>query len=184
MKRKSSSKELDDENNVLPFPTTAFPHHHHRRRPVSFRHYKCFDADGKAFEARSPMASHLEAPQQDVDIHARHFSSISTVDSEHNDEHGNPIWRNRVESWKDKKSKKNKAPAKANLETVIPLEQRMEEQQSTEASDTFSTVIPISKYKLRPYRIVIITRLIILALFFHYRVTISRTTYIDRLSAR
>ncbi|KAK4743762.1 hypothetical protein SAY87_010074 [Trapa incisa] len=129
------------------------------------------------------MASHLEALQQDVDIHARHFSSISTVDSEHNDEHGNPIWRNRVESWKDKKSKKNKAPAKANLETVIPLEQRMEEQQSTEASDTFSTVIPISKYKLRPYRIVIITRLIILALFFHYRVTISRTTYIDRLSA-
>lgn len=48
---------------------------------------------------------------------------------EYNDEHGNPIWKNRVESWKDKKSKKSKAPAKAKLETQIPPEQHMEENQ-------------------------------------------------------
>ncbi|KAK4770737.1 hypothetical protein SAY87_031269 [Trapa incisa] len=130
------------------------------------------NAHAKASEARSTMASHLEAPQQDVGIHARQISSASTVDSEYKDEHGNPIWRNRVESWKNKKSKKNKAPAKAKLETEILPEQLMEEKQTAEAAaDTFSTAIPISKYKLRPYRIVIIMRLIILALFFHYRVT-------------
>lgn len=48
---------------------------------------------------------------------------------EYNDENGNPIWKNRVESWKEKKNKKKKAPAKAKLETQIPPEQQMEEKQ-------------------------------------------------------
>lgn len=47
-----------------------------------------------------------------------------------NDEFGNPIWKNRVESWKDKKSKKKKAATKAEKEEVqIPPEQQMEDQQ-------------------------------------------------------
>jgi cellulose synthase A len=53
-----------------------------------------------------------------------------------NDEYGNPIWKNRVESWKDKKEKKNKkkkAPTKAEIkaQTVdqIPPEQQMEGKQ-------------------------------------------------------
>jgi cellulose synthase A len=47
-----------------------------------------------------------------------------------NDESGNPIWKNRVESWKekDKKNKKKKAaPIKAENDTPVPQEQHMEE---------------------------------------------------------
>lgn len=48
-----------------------------------------------------------------------------------NDESGNPIWKNRVESWKekDKKNKKKKAAPKAENETPVPQEQQMEEMQ-------------------------------------------------------
>ena len=47
-----------------------------------------------------------------------------------NDESGNPIWKNRVESWKDKKNKKKKAPTKTEKEEIqVPPEQQMEEQQ-------------------------------------------------------
>lgn len=50
---------------------------------------------------------------------------------EYNDESGNPIWKNRVESWKekDKKNKKKKAAPKAENETPVPPEQQMEEMQ-------------------------------------------------------
>ncbi|KAK0580158.1 hypothetical protein LWI29_037270 [Acer saccharum] len=128
------------------------------------------DVEAKA--NRSTMASHLNE-SQDVGLHARHISSVSTVDSELNDESGNPIWKNRVESWKDKKSKKKKpAAAKAEKEAQIPPEQQMEEkQQSPDAAEPLSILIPLSKSKLAPYRTVIIMRLIILGLFFHYRVT-------------
>lgn len=42
---------------------------------------------------------------------------------------------------------------------------------SPEAAQPLSTVIPVPKSKLGPYRTVIIMRLVILGLFFHYRVT-------------
>jgi cellulose synthase A len=41
----------------------------------------------------------------------------------------------------------------------------------TDTWDPLSRVIPISKNKLTPYRAVIVMRLIILRLFFHYRIT-------------
>lgn len=44
-----------------------------------------------------------------------------------NDETGNPIWKNRVESWKDKKNVK-KATKKAEM-AQIPVEQQMEEKE-------------------------------------------------------
>lgn len=43
------------------------------------------------------------------------------------DDSGNPIWKNRVESWKDKKNKKNKAPKQDKKASDIPPEQQMEE---------------------------------------------------------
>lgn len=128
------------------------------------------DAERNELGSRSTMAAQLNDPQ-DTGIHARHISSVSTLDSEYNDESGNPIWKNRVESWKDKKNKKKKAPTKAEKEAQVPPEQQMEEKQIADASEPLSTVIPIAKSKLAPYRTVIIMRLIILALFFHYRVT-------------
>lgn len=44
---------------------------------------------------------------------------------EANSESGNPIWKNRVESWKEKKNKKS-AAKKAKKEEQIPVEQQME----------------------------------------------------------
>ncbi|KAG5034191.1 hypothetical protein JHK87_009101 [Glycine soja] len=134
------------------------------------------DNDGtKVYENQSTTAAQINV-SQDVGLHARHVSTVSTVDSELNDESGNPIWKNRVESWKEKdkkKKKKKKSVPKAENEAPIPPEQQMEEIQSSEASaaEPLSMVIPISKTRLAPYRTVIIVRLIILGLFFHYRVT-------------
>jgi len=119
----------------------------------------------------STMASDLNS-MQDVGLHARNISSVSTLDSELNDESGNPIWKNRVESWKDKKSKKKKAASKLAKEAQIPPAQQMEEnQQPGDAVQPLSRVIPIPKSQLSPYRAVIIMRLIVLGLFFNYRVT-------------
>ncbi|KAG5147660.1 hypothetical protein AAZX31_06G062300 [Glycine max] len=130
--------------------------------------------DTKVYENQSTTAAQINV-SQDVGLHARHVSTVSTVDSELNDESGNPIWKNRVESWKekDKKKKKKKSAPKAENEAPIPPEQQMEEMQSSEAAaaEPLSMVIPISKTRLAPYRTVIIVRLIILGLFFHYRVT-------------
>ncbi|KAL8032422.1 hypothetical protein ABFX02_13G094500 [Erythranthe guttata] len=121
----------------------------------------------------TPLAVSNLNPAQDAGIHARNFSTVSTVDSEYNGDSGNPIWKNRVESWKDKKNKKKKPAAKDKKEAAeIPPEQQMEEKsQSGEAAKPLSRVVPLPKSQLAPYRTVIIMRLIILILFFHYRVT-------------
>ncbi|KAG5247085.1 cellulose synthase [Salix suchowensis] len=114
----------------------------------------------------------IKEGRKDVGIHARHISSVSTVDSEMNEESGNPVWKNRVESWKDKKNKKKKSSPKAETEPAqVPPEQQMEEKPSAEASEPLSIVYPIPRNKLTPYRAVIIMRLVILGLFFHYRIT-------------
>lgn len=131
---------------------------------------KMDDAETKVSGSQSTIATHLHN-SQDVGLHARHISSVSTIDSEQNDESGNPIWKNRVESWKEKKNKKKKATTKAQPASQIPPEQHMEEQQSPDAALPLSSIIPMPKSKITPYRVVIIMRLIILALFFHYRVT-------------
>ncbi|XP_057949300.1 cellulose synthase A catalytic subunit 8 [UDP-forming] [Malania oleifera] len=117
----------------------------------------------------STVAAHPN--NQGNGIHARHVSSVSTVDSELNDESGNPIWKNRVESWKDKKNKKKKATSKAEKEAQVPPEEQMEEKQPSEAAQPLSRIIPLPRNRITPYRFVIIMRLIILGLFFHYRVT-------------
>ncbi|KAK7814927.1 cellulose synthase a catalytic subunit 8 [udp-forming] [Quercus suber] len=132
------------------------------------------DAEVKVSGNRSTMAAHLSDPQE-VGLHARHVSSVSTVDSELNDESGNPIWKNRVESWKDKKNKKKKTASKAEIkaekDVQVPSEQQMEEKLSPDAAQPLSAIIPIPSTKLTPYRAVIIMRLVILSLFFHYRIT-------------
>ncbi|KAF9621845.1 hypothetical protein IFM89_028433 [Coptis chinensis] len=120
---------------------------------------------------RTTMASHLH-DSQDVGIHSRHLSNFSAADSESYAESGNPIWKNRVESWKEKSDKKKKKPAnKGGQEPEIPSQQQIEEKQSSEGVQPLSTIVPVPSNKITPYRIVIITRLIILGLFFHYRIT-------------
>lgn len=111
---------------------------------------------------------------EDVGLHARNISSVSTLDSEMNAESGNALWKNRLASWREKKEEKKKqVPAKVAKEVdQAPPEQLMEEKQSSaEAGQPLSRIIPIPRTKLTSYRIMIITRLIILILFFHYRIT-------------
>ena len=127
----------------------------------------------KVHENQSATPSEI-SNSQDVGLHARHVSTVSAVDSEVNEESGKSIWKNRVESWKgkDKKNKKKKSAPKEEKEASIPPEQQMEETRPAEAAAApLSVVIPMSKSKIAPYRTVIIMRLIILGLFFHYRVT-------------
>ncbi|KAK7245531.1 hypothetical protein RIF29_40377 [Crotalaria pallida] len=135
---------------------------------------KCND-DTKVSENPSTVVSQL-SNSQEVGLHARHATAVSIVDNELNDEYENPIWKSRVESWrgKDKKNKKKKEASKAENEVpTIPTGQQMEELQPSDVvvAEPLSVIIPISKTKLSPYRFVIIMRLIILALFFHYRLT-------------
>ncbi|KAL8510425.1 hypothetical protein ACS0TY_017296 [Phlomoides rotata] len=112
----------------------------------------------------------------DYDIKEGRNACIRCANSytnEYMDESGNPIWKNRVESWKGKKDKKKKAAKKEKKEAEIPTQQQMEENpQSADASEPLSRVFPIPKLQLSPYRAVIIMRLIILgALFFQFHVT-------------
>jgi len=39
------------------------------------------------------------------------------------------VWKNRVESWKEKKNKKKKTPKAGVKESEVPIEQEMEEKQ-------------------------------------------------------
>ncbi|WCJ27234.1 cellulose synthase family protein [Euphorbia peplus] len=128
----------------------------------------CDDGEAKVPTVASPVTN-----SQDVGIHARHISSVSTIDSEMNDESGNPIWKNRVESWKEKKNKKKKDVPKPNKHPAeIPSEQHMEEKPSAEASEPLSVLIPMPRDKIAPYRA------------FPKWYPVNRETFIERLSAR
>ncbi|KAH0925719.1 hypothetical protein HID58_017975 [Brassica napus] len=136
------------------------------------------DVETKTSKHQSTVATHISNTPQDSGIHARHISTVSTIDKL-NDEYRNPIWKNRVDSWKDKKSKKKKKHAKATKaedpDAQVPPQQHMEDislnAETASATDVLSVVIPIPRTKITSYRIVIIMRLTILALFFHYRIT-------------
>ncbi|KAH0920429.1 hypothetical protein HID58_028089 [Brassica napus] len=129
------------------------------------------DVETKTSKHQSTVATHISNTPQDSGIHARHIKL--------NDEYRNPIWKNRVDSWKDKKSKKKKKHAKATKaedpDAQVPPQQHMEDislnAETASATDVLSVVIPIPRTKITSYRIVIIMRLTILALFFHYRIT-------------
>ncbi|PQM41725.1 Cellulose synthase [Prunus yedoensis var. nudiflora] len=114
------------------------------------------DDETKVSGTRSTMAAHLDNSQE-IGIHARHVSNVSAVDSELNDEYGNPIWKNRVESWKDKKdkkSKKKKGAPKEEKVAQIPPEQQMTENHSPDAAEPLSTIIPLPPNKITPYRVI------------------------------
>ncbi|KAL5719970.1 cellulose synthase (UDP-forming) [Ranunculus cassubicifolius] len=72
------------------------------------------------------MASHLHG-SQDSGIHNRSLSNLSALESESNAESRNPIWKNRVNSWKEKSDKKKKKKSAKKEESEIPTEQQMEE---------------------------------------------------------
>ncbi|XP_033147991.1 cellulose synthase A catalytic subunit 8 [UDP-forming] isoform X1 [Brassica rapa] len=137
------------------------------------------DVETKTSKHQSTVATHISNTPQDSGIYARHISTVSTIDSELNDEYRNPIWKNRVDSWKDKKSKKKKKHAKATKaedpDAQVPPQQHIEDislnAEAASATDVLSVLIPIPRTKITSYRIVIIMRLTILALFFHYRIT-------------
>ncbi|OVA02032.1 Cellulose synthase [Macleaya cordata] len=94
------------------------------------------DVEKDASVNHSSMVDHLQN-YQETGVHARNLSNFSAVESESNAESGNPIWKNRVESWKEKKTKKKKkATSKGEQEPQIPPEQQMEEKQITNPVDS------------------------------------------------
>ncbi|KAJ0801154.1 putative cellulose synthase (UDP-forming) [Helianthus annuus] len=114
------------------------------------------------------MLNFVSCLLNDVGLHARTVSTVLTVDSDMIDEGGNPIWKNRVESWKDKKKKRGGKVAK---EVQVPVDQHIEEKQQSadpNAMQPLSQIIPIPKSQIAPCRTVVILRLIILGLFFQY----------------
>lgn len=126
--------------------------------------------------SRKNKPSHVTHEQEDIGLHARNVSSFSTADSELHSESGSSIWKHRVESWKEKKDKKKKHAVKEPKkpkegDDQVPPEQHMEENPSAVVAQPLSRIVPIPRTKLTSYRIMIIVRLIILALFFHYRIT-------------
>ncbi|KAK9706821.1 hypothetical protein RND81_07G153900 [Saponaria officinalis] len=132
------------------------------------------EANDEGFGGHNTMPTYINNDKNyDAGVHARHISSVSTVDSEAYSESGSSIWKNRVESWKEKKDKKKKLPTKVAKQTKqVPQEQVMEEvMPSAEVAQPLSRIVPIERTKLTSYRIMIITRLVILVLFFHYRIT-------------
>ncbi|KAK9088779.1 hypothetical protein Scep_027861 [Stephania cephalantha] len=118
-------------------------------------------AETQATDTRSTMASHLQ--------NQTFIAAIEFFFEESTPESGNPIWKNRVQSWRERKNKET--VSKTALEPQVPPDQQMEEKKSQEAMLPLSKVIPIPRNQLTPYRIVIIMRLIILGLFLNYRVT-------------
>ncbi|VFQ97094.1 unnamed protein product [Cuscuta campestris] len=165
-------------------------------------------ADGERAESDHHQITTIMA------AHHHHPNSTDDESTYNNDEGGKPIWKNRVESWKEKKRNK------INISSSSAASQTTEEkpQWDVEGGERLSSIIPIGKAQIGPYRIVIILRLIILGLFIHYRLTnpvesayplwltsviceiwfafswlldqfpkwapINRRTYIDRLSNR
>ncbi|KAJ4749713.1 Cellulose synthase [Rhynchospora pubera] len=118
----------------------------------------------------APIEDHTSMHQGNR-FHARSTSSFSAVGSEILSESGNPVWKDRVQSWKEKKKSTKKAPKKAEKAEIPVEQQQFDEKELTDTWEPLSRVIPISKNKLTPYRAIIILRLIILGLFFHYRIT-------------
>ncbi|KAG2307419.1 hypothetical protein Bca52824_027167 [Brassica carinata] len=104
------------------------------------------------------------------------LANTNTQLPELNDEYGNSIWKNRVDSWKDKKSKKKKKHAKAtkaedpDAQNVSDTDWSVPFLRNTKAASA-TDVLTYPKTKITSYRIVIIMRLTILALFLHYRIT-------------
>ncbi|CAN6443670.1 unnamed protein product [Victoria cruziana] len=115
------------------------------------------------------LGVHLQ-DSQDKEGHRRQMSSVSAIETESNGDSGNPLWKNRIESWRDNKSKKKKVTA-VPKEAQSPPEQQMDEARIAEAQEPLSRTTTISRNKLTPYRFVIIMRLLVLAFFFQYRVT-------------
>ncbi|KAM0046800.1 putative cellulose synthase (UDP-forming) [Helianthus debilis subsp. tardiflorus] len=72
--------------------------------------------------------------EPDAGLYAKTVSTVSTVDSDIIDEGGNPIWKNRVESWKDKKKKK-KGGGKVAKEVPVLVDQHIEEKQQSADSN-------------------------------------------------
>ncbi|CAA6665646.1 unnamed protein product [Spirodela intermedia] len=84
---------------------------------------------------------------------------------------GNPLWKNRVEGWREKKNKKKNNGSNYKKETQAPSEQQIVDSQSAEDGEPLSRAVPISRNKLTAYRAVITLRLVVLLLFFNYRIT-------------
>ncbi|KAL7128256.1 hypothetical protein ABFS83_14G303900 [Erythranthe nasuta] len=79
--------------------------------------------------------------------------------------YGTVAWKERMEEWKKKQNNKLQVVKHQGEELDDPDLPKMDE-----GRQPLSRKLPISSSKINPYRMVIILRMVILGLFFHYRI--------------
>ncbi|MQL85201.1 hypothetical protein Taro_017730 [Colocasia esculenta] len=84
--------------------------------------------------------------------------------------YGSVAWKNRIEKWKNRQRDKLQIvkvdggnPDGDGLDDDLPM--------MDEGRQPLSRKLPVPSKKISPYRLIIILRLVILGLFFHYRIT-------------
>ncbi|XP_020260076.1 cellulose synthase A catalytic subunit 2 [UDP-forming]-like isoform X2 [Asparagus officinalis] len=84
--------------------------------------------------------------------------------------YGSVAWKNRIDEWKRKQSEKMQNASNGNRGELFGDEvDDPDLPTSDEGRQPLSRKLPISSNKINPYRIIILLRLLILGLFFHYR---------------
>ncbi|XP_021736038.1 cellulose synthase A catalytic subunit 3 [UDP-forming]-like isoform X1 [Chenopodium quinoa] len=90
---------------------------------------------------------------------------------------GNIAWKERVDGWKMKQDKNvvpansTRPPSERGADTDAATDILDESLLNDEARQPLSRKVPIPSSKINPYRMVIVLRLVILGIFFHYRIT-------------
>ncbi|CAN1744985.1 Cellulose synthase A catalytic subunit 3 [UDP-forming] [Linum perenne] len=93
---------------------------------------------------------------------------------------GNVAWKERIDGWKMKPEKNTTAPpsvsnapseGRGGVDFDASTDVLMDDLLNDETRQPLSRKVPISSSKINPYRMVIVLRLIILCIFFHYRIT-------------
>ncbi|XP_030510687.1 cellulose synthase A catalytic subunit 7 [UDP-forming] [Cannabis sativa] len=111
-----------------------------------------------------PLASHNHDQQMlSSSLHKRvHPYPVSEPGSERWDEKKEGGWKERMEDWKMQQGNLGPDPHDDVNDQDMAL--------IDEARQPLSRKVPLASSKLNPYRMVIVARLFILALFFHYRI--------------
>lgn len=76
--------------------------------------------------------------------------------------YGSVAWKNRMDEWKRRQRENGELYGNETDDPDLPM--------SDEGRQPLSRKLPISSNKINPYRIIILLRLVILGIFFHYRI--------------
>ncbi|KAJ6421811.1 hypothetical protein OIU84_029080 [Salix udensis] len=107
--------------------------------------------------------------------------------------YGSVAWKDRMEDWKKRQNDKLQVVKHGGNDNGNFEGDELDDPDlpmMDEGRQPLSRKLPIPSSKINPYRMIIILRLVVLGLFFHYRIlhpvndAYERETYLDRLSLR